>query len=268
MDLLIRCEDSKATIILQNAEVLRVVNGIFQEAMRASGNNNVTIREMRFWYSFSESRGVWVEIPRATQTTKREDDVIWRRQNTSPQNMNLKRRVDLAGYRTTFVHPILRQLGRIPLETHVMRMVLSEMPRSRPPRSIPPPPLPRWNDAQPRTRTPRPPARQQTPALPRINGRTNREVTRPRTIRNGNSAHKINRNTSFIGRNFTELSELRNIPVAKRVYLNPDVTENGKIKHVYHEDGLVGWISSKSRATSPFTRRPVTISDVRRLTAA
>jgi hypothetical protein len=211
-----------------------------------------------------------------------------RRYTDYPQIMDLKRRVDRAGYRTTFIDPILRQRRR--LEKDMMRMVLGDVPRSRPP---PPrsPPLPRMTDGQPRTRSPSTPALRQTlgmnatpggvrrqdrlrnrglpsPPLPRrlnFNGRTNRDVTRPHTIRNGNSTHKINRNTSFIGRNFTELSGLRNIPRAKRVYLNPDVTENGRIKHVYHEDGLVGWISSKARATSPFTRRPVTINDVRRL---
>ena len=36
MDLLIRGEDSKAAFILQNADVLRIVSGLFQEAMQTS----------------------------------------------------------------------------------------------------------------------------------------------------------------------------------------------------------------------------------------
>jgi hypothetical protein len=70
-------------------------------------------------------------------------------------------------------------------------------------------------------------------------------------------------NTAFIGRNFSELNALRNIPVAKRVYLHPDVNNSRQIKQVYHEDGLLQWL--RRSQTSPYTRRPVTLDDVRRL---
>jgi hypothetical protein len=86
---------------------------------------------------------------------------------------------------------------------------------------------------------------------------------RQRTIRNGNRSHVMTANTAFIGRNFSELNALRNIPVAKRVYLHPDVNNSRQIKQVYHEDGLLQWL--RRSQTSPYTRRPVTLDDVRRL---
>jgi hypothetical protein len=70
-------------------------------------------------------------------------------------------------------------------------------------------------------------------------------------------------NTAFIGRNFSVLNALRNIPAAKRVYLNPDVNSRQQIKQVYHEDGLREWLQRSQ--TSPYTRRQVTLDDVRRL---
>jgi hypothetical protein len=80
------------------------------------------------------------------------------------------------------------------------------------------------------------------------------------------SIYTINNKTQFIGKNFNNLNSIRNIPINKRVYLEPDVNANGKIKHVYNSDGLVQWIKKKrGQATSPFTRRKITMNNVRTL---
>jgi ankyrin repeat protein len=88
----------------------------------------------------------------------------------------------------------------------------------------------------------------------------------PTSFRRGSRNHRINTNTTFVNRNFAPVNALSNIPVNKRVYLDTDVNANGKIKHVYHSDGLVQWIQMRrGQATSPFTRRNITMNNVRTL---
>jgi hypothetical protein len=76
------------------------------------------------------------------------------------------------------------------------------------------------------------------------------------------NTHVTNTNTKFYGKNITNVNP-RNIPREKRVYLQSDVTPGGKIRHVYHSDGLLRWL--QRNPTSPFTRRPVAHGGVRRL---
>jgi len=73
-------------------------------------------------------------------------------------------------------------------------------------------------------------------------------------------------NTKAINTNFTEVNNIRNIPVNKRVYLITDVSNTGKIKHIYNVDGLHRWFAEmRGRTTSPFTRRPVHKNEIMQL---
>jgi hypothetical protein len=81
------------------------------------------------------------------------------------------------------------------------------------------------------------------------------------------NANPMNSNTKIMNSSFMELNNIRNIPVEKRVYLMPDVTNSGKIKHVYNADGLYSWFAAQRRAyvNSPFTRRRVYVTDIKPL---
>jgi hypothetical protein len=140
----------------------------------------------------------------------------------------------------------------------------------------PPPPLPpsrRAPNRIPPVRQPSryirnrsPPVRQRVVPSGRVQTTSTRGVL-PTTFRRGNASHHTNANTTYVNREFVPVNGLSNIPVNKRVYIHTDVNSSGSIKHVYHKDGLVGWIQSQGgSAPSPFTRRPVTYNDIRMLT--
>jgi len=235
----------------------------------------VLLKSMRLWVP---TWGKWVTVDRATPSTRRADRRIWRQQNLasgghrSIRTERLLRRVEDAGYRTTVIVPdgvgFLTGGQRKPLYSYVMAEMLSDMERNLPdPRTPPgrtrrtPPRAPQGVRRAARRRH----AAFDAPAVrlafaaypwPPV-------APRQRIIRNGNRSHVMTANTAFIGRNFSVLNALRNIPAAKRVYLNPDVNSRQQIKQVYHEDGLREWLQRSQ--TSPYTRRQVTLDDVRRL---
>ena len=102
---------------------------------------------------------------------------------------------------------------------------------------------------------------------------TNRRYTRRENVRYKRfimdvfRLGEMNSNTKIMNSSFMELNNIRNIPVEKRVYLMPDVTNSGKIKHVYNADGLYSWFAAQRRAyvNSPFTRRRVYVTDIKPL---
>lgn len=187
---------------------------------------------MRVWVP---DQRYWITVERATPDTKREDDAFWHNsvslftasRSGRESMLRLKRRVENAGYRTTFVLPPNRREnrrldpnnGRRVMRPSIMLKILGESPHQ----------VSRWR------------------------------------FREGPASHTVNGNTKFYGTNFTNVNS-RNIPIDKRVYIQKDVGSNGKIKHVYNSDGLERWIQSQgSSATSPLTRRKITMGDIRKL---
>lgn len=189
---------------------------------------------MRVWVP---NQQYWVTIERSTPETKRVDDKIWADSYIASHMgresiHSLKRRVENAGYRTTFVLPPNRREnrridpnhGRRAMRRSIMLKILAESQHGR-------------ND-----------------------------LKASRTFREGPATHTVNGNTKYIGTSFTNVNSIRNIPINRRVYIQKDVGSNGTIKHVYNSKGLERWMEYQgSNATSPLTRRKITMNDIRRL---
>lgn len=177
---------------------------------------------------FAYENNHWVNPERSTSATRREDERIWLRGvGTGDMGLlgELRTLADAARYRTTHVDARGR---RRPMYRPMLEQLLG-------------------GDIQQMRRHSANVIRARPNAAPQRN-------------------HVIDAHTKYIGSNFTELNSLRYIPINKRVYLTTDVNRNGKIKHVYNRDGLERWIQTRrGQATSPFTRRRITMQNVRPL---